>query len=147
MAKSKALVTDELWAVVEPRLPRRRRNPKGGRLWVLDRAALNGILFVLTTGIGSERLRQELDYGAGVTCWRRLRAWQRRGVWQRLHQAMLERLAGAGAIDWSRAAVDSCSLPARKGARTSARTRPTRASRGRSTMSSPTGGASHSPRL
>ena len=74
MAKSKALVSDELWAVVEPLLPRRRRNPKGGRPWVEDRAALNGILFVLTTGIGWERLPQELGYGAGVTCWRWLRA-------------------------------------------------------------------------
>jgi transposase len=36
-----------------------------------------------------------------VTCWRRLREWQRRGVWKRLHRAMLDRLAAADPIDWT----------------------------------------------
>ena len=34
----KPLVTDELWAMVGPLLPRRRAQPKGGRPWVDDRA-------------------------------------------------------------------------------------------------------------
>jgi transposase len=33
-----------------------------------DRACLNGILFVLATGIGWERLPQQLGYGSGMTC-------------------------------------------------------------------------------
>lgn len=36
----KPLVTDELWPMAEPLLPRRRAQPKGGRPWVDDRAAL-----------------------------------------------------------------------------------------------------------
>src|SRR4028118_697219 len=47
----KPLVTDELWVMVAPLLPRRRAQPKGGRPWVDDRAALNGILYVLRSGI------------------------------------------------------------------------------------------------
>jgi transposase len=140
----KPLVTDELWAVVAPLLPARRAQPKGGRPWVDDRATLNGILYVLRGGIPWRLLPTELGYGSGVTCWRRLRDWQRRGVWRRLHQVMLERLAAADRIDWSRAALDSRSLPAKGGARTSARTRPTRASPGRSTTSSSTGRGSRS---
>jgi transposase len=140
----KPLVTDELWAVVAPLLPRRRAQPKGGRPWVDDRATLNGILYVLRGGIPWRLLPTELGYGSGVTCWRRLRDWQRRGVWRRLHQVMLERLAAADRIDWSRAALDSRSLPAKGGARTSAPTRPTRASPGRSTTSSSTGRGSRS---
>jgi len=38
---------------------------------------LNGILFVLTTGIAWQRLPRELGFGSGMTCWRRLRDWQR----------------------------------------------------------------------
>jgi hypothetical protein len=43
----KPLVTDELWTVVEPPVPKQPPNPKGGRPRVNDRAALKGILFVL----------------------------------------------------------------------------------------------------
>jgi transposase len=42
-----------------------------------------------------------------MTCWKRLRDWQQAGVWRRVHHRLLERLQHAGAIDWSRAAVDS----------------------------------------
>ena len=30
--------------------------------------------------------------GSGMTCWRRLRDWQRAGVWERLHRVLLHRL-------------------------------------------------------
>lgn len=135
----KEFVTDELWALIAPLLPKRRPQPKGGRPWVDDRATLNGILYVLRTGIPWKLLPTELGYGSGVTCWRRLREWQRRGVWKRLHHVLLERLAAAEQLDWSRGALDSRSLPARGGAGTSAPTRPIRASPGRSTTSSSTG--------
>ena len=139
------LVTDELWDVIGPLLPKRRPQPKGGRPWVDDRATLNGILYVLRTGIPWKLLPTELGYGSGVTCWRRLREWQRRGVWKKLHHVLLERLAAAEQLDWSRGALDSRSLPAKGGAGTSAPTRPTRASPARSTTSSSTGRAPRSP--
>lgn len=47
----KPLVTDAPWDVVAPLLPRRRAQPRGGRPWVDDRATLNGVLYVLRTGI------------------------------------------------------------------------------------------------
>ena len=40
-----------------------------------DRLVLQGILFVLHTGIGWEHLPQELGFGSGMTGWRRLRSW------------------------------------------------------------------------
>src|ERR671912_367890 len=94
------LVSDELWAVIEPLLPRRRVNKKGGRPPVPDRAALTGILFVLKGGIPWEMLPQEMGCGSGVTCWRRLRAWQRRGVWKRLLHTLLQRVGPEKGIDW-----------------------------------------------
>ena len=124
----KPLVTDELWAVVAPLLPRRRAQLKGGRPWVGDLATLNGVLYVLRTGIAWRHLPTELGWGSGVTCWR-LREWQRRGVWKRLHRAMLDRLAAADRVDWTRAALDSRSLTAKRGEPRPAATRPTRARR------------------
>jgi transposase len=141
----KVLVTDALWAVIEPLLPRQRRHRQGGRPPVPHRAALTGILFVLRTGIPWEYLPQEMGCGSGVTCWRRLRDWQRRGVWRKLHRTLLERLAAADQIDWSRAAVDSRSVPAKRGATSPARTRPIAASRARNTTWRPTAGGSRSP--
>lgn len=77
----------------QPLLPVVTSSAKGGRPRVDDRAALNGILFVLHTGIPWEDLPQELGFGSGMTCWRRLRDWQANGVWERLHLALLKRLA------------------------------------------------------
>ena len=122
------LVSDTLWARVEPLLPPEPLKPKGGRPRVSDRAALTGIVFVLRTGTAWELLPRELGCGSGMTCWRRLRDWQKAGVWQRLHTALLEELAQSGQLDWSRASVDSCSIPAAKGGSRPGRTRPTGAS-------------------
>jgi transposase len=113
---AKPLVSDALWAVVAPLLPPHRPPGTRGRPRVPDRAALTGIIFVLKTGIPWEYLPQELGCGSGVTCWRRLREWQRAGVWQRLHHVLLNRLGEADRIDWSRASADSARLPAKRGA-------------------------------
>ena len=68
---AKPLVSDELWAVVEPLLPEEPPNPKGGRPRVPDRAALTGIIFVLMSGIPWEMLPQERNASAGKKCFRR----------------------------------------------------------------------------
>ncbi len=103
------LVSDALWERIEPLLPpvkpRRRRYP--GRKPLDRRKILAGIIFVLKTGIPWEELPQEMGCGCGMTCWNYLQAWQRAGVWQRLHEILLAELQGANRIDWSRAAVDS----------------------------------------
>ena len=114
---AKELVSNELWAVVEPLLPPHRAQPgKRGRPPVPDRAALAGILFVLKSGLGWEDLPKEMGCGSGMTCWRRLRDWQQAGVWQGLHETLLARLEAAHQIDWSPASVDSIFIRA-KGAK------------------------------
>jgi transposase len=141
----KPLVSDELWALVEPLLPPEPPKPNGGRPRVADRAALTGIIFVLKSGMPWEMLPQELGCGSGVTCWRRLRDWQEAGVWDRLHRKLLDRLGEADQIDWSRASLDSASIPAKRGASASGRTRRTAANRARSAMLWATEQASPSP--
>ena len=118
MAVAPWIVSDELWELIEPLLPvqeRRFRYP--GRKRLPDREALQGILFVLHTGIGWEHLPQELGFGCGMTAWRRLRAWQQAGVWERLHELLLAELHAADQVAWSRAVADSSYLQAKKGAR------------------------------
>ena len=53
--------------------------------------------------------------GSGLTCWRGLRDWQEAGVWRGLHWALLDRFGEANEIDWSRACLDSVSVPAKGG--------------------------------
>jgi transposase len=111
-----SLVSDDLWEAIEPLLPKEPPKPKGGRPRVSDRAALGGIVFVLRTGCPWRLVPNALGCGSSTTCWRRLRDWQKAGVWQRLHEIVLNWLGGAAAIDWSRASVDSLSVRAKRGA-------------------------------
>jgi transposase len=92
--------------------PKARRKNHPGRKPVPDRAALNGIVFVLRTGLRWRDLPAEMGCGSGVTCWRRLRDWQEAGVWDRLHEVLLAELRAAGQIDLSRVVVDSSSVRA-----------------------------------
>lgn len=127
-------VSDELWAVVAPLPPPEPPTPKGGRPRIADRVCLSGIIFVLKSGIPWEMLPQELGCGSGVTCWRRRRDWQETGVWARLHHALLDRLGEADQLDWSRAALDGASVPAKRGARRPVPTRRIAAHRARSAI-------------
>jgi transposase len=133
---ARVLLPEDLWREIAPLLPPPRPRPKGGRRPIEHRAALTGILFVLRSGLPWEMLPAEMGCGSGMTCWRRLRDWQAAGVWDRLHQVLLGRLHDAGQLDWSRASLDSASVPAKKGALPPARTRRIAASRGPSATSS-----------
>ena len=131
---SAPLVTDALWSAIGPLLPPEPPKPKGGRPRCDNRTALAGIVFVLWSGTAWELLPRQFGC-SGMTCWRRLRDWHAAGVWARLHRALLEHLNDAGALDWSRAALDSASVPAKRGVRRPAPTRPTAASRARNATS------------
>jgi transposase len=66
------LIDDELWKLIEPLLPvRKRRFHHPGRKRLDDHRTLAGILLVLRTGIAWQQLPEELGYGSGMTCWRR----------------------------------------------------------------------------
>jgi transposase len=146
MAVAPWVVSDELWKLVEPLLPKtERRFRYPGRKRFPDREALQEILFVLHTGIAWTQLPAELGFGSGVTCWRRLDEWQRAGVWERLHAVLLARLRAAGELEWSRAVADSSQVQAKKGAPKRARARSIGAGLAPSTTSSSTRRGSRSP--
>lgn len=118
-------ISAALYKRIAPLLPVAEPSPKGGRPRLSDELALNGILFVLRTGTPWEHLPQELGFGSGMTCWRRLRDWQSAGAWHRLHMALLAELRSADKLDFSRACIDGASVPSPRGARTQGPTRQT----------------------
>lgn len=131
----KTVLTDDLWAAVAPLLPPQPLKPKGGRPRLADLQVLQGILFVLDTGIGWEHLLKELGCGWGMTCWRRWRAWTEAGVWGRLQQVLLDRLGRAEQSDWSRASMRQHQRQGAKRGPRRGRTRPIAASGAASTTS------------
>jgi transposase len=131
------IVPDGLWQRIEPLLPKPvPRDPRRpGRKRIPDRQVLSGILFVLHTGIQWEFLPQELGFGSGMTCWRRLEEWNRAGVWKQLHELLLAELQAAGKLDWSRAVIDSSHVRAARRGPKAVRARSTAPVRAPSTTS------------
>ena len=124
MAVAPWIVSDELWELIEPLLPKKERRFRyPGRQRLPDRQVFCGILFVLYTGIAWRHLPAELGFGGGSTCHRRMDEWQRAGVWDRLHEVLLAELHAAGELEWSRAVADSSHVQAKKGAPRRARAR------------------------
>ena len=110
------LVDERTWHCLEPFFPppkpRRTRCP--GRHPLENRRTLNGILFVLKTGIPWETLPIELGFGSGVTCWRRLREWRKNGTWAKFLPFLLTQLRDAEVYNWSRVHVTRNTASGRK---------------------------------
>jgi transposase len=140
---SQPLVSDALWAVIEPLLPPEPPKLKGGRPRVPDRAALTGILFVLRSGIPWEMLPQEIGCGSGMTGWRRLRDWQQARVWENLQRVLLDRLGRRSHRRQTHGSGQRL-CGAKRGARRQAPPRRTGARRAPSVTSSPMRKASRS---
>ena len=105
-------LTDAQWEAIKALLPPRRRR---GRPRADDRKTLNGILYVLRTGCRWEDMPR--GYGSSVTCWRRLRQWEREGVWERIWRTSLSLLNERGKLEWAKAFLDGTFVPAKRGAR------------------------------
>jgi transposase len=101
------LVSDGLWRVVEPLLPkpRRRARWRGGRPRVPDRDALNGILFVLRTGCQWNALNAT-GICSSSTAHRRFQQWGRAGVFAKLWQQGLTDYDELKGIDWRWQSMD-----------------------------------------
>src|SRR3712207_9398303 len=111
------LVPEGLWELVEPLIPPQTERPQGGGTrYVDDRAVFTSVVYVLTTGCAWRHLPAEFGVSK-ATAHRRFVAWTKAGLWRRPHRAMLDRLGGQAAVDWSRAVVDAASVRAKKGAR------------------------------
>ena len=101
------LVDDKVWRSVDVVFPapKPRRTHCPGRNPLETRRTLNGVLYVLKTGIPWEALPVELGFGSGVTCWRRLREWRADGTWATVLPLLLAELVDVESYNWSRVNV------------------------------------------
>jgi transposase len=126
------LVPDKLWAIVAPLLPPAPRPWWGGRARIIpDRACFAAIVFMARTSTPWRLLpAAELGCGSYSTVRRRLDHWLAVGVFERLHDQVLDRLGTAGVVDWTRASVDTMTMRARRGGTILVPIRSTAASQG-----------------
>ena len=97
------MISDQAWESIRELLPAHPPRLEGGRPPIGDREVLTGVLFVLKTGIPWEDLPREMSCGCGMTCLRRLRQWQRCGVWLKIQDILRLHLRESERYDWARA--------------------------------------------
>jgi transposase len=112
------LVPNELWNELKDLLPKHPPDPHGGAPRKPDRSCLEGVVYVLKTGIQWQSLPKSQRWPSGSTCWRRLAEWTAAGVWPQLHRRLLNQLGRLDALDLERVVADSASVRAKKGAHT-----------------------------
>ena len=98
-------LSDEVWAAIEPHLP---KNQPGARR-VDDRRVISGIVHVLKAGC--RWCDCPTDYGPSTTVYNRFNRWSRRGFWLKL----LDALVSTGAVPKS-TAIDSTYIKAQRSA-------------------------------
>ncbi len=97
-----AVLTDEMWARIEPLLPA-QKGPMGPPFRP-HRQVIEGAIFRLRTGVPWRDLPAE--YGAWQTVHRRHQRWSVDGTWDRILAALHVDAEALGEIDW-RLSVDS----------------------------------------
>jgi transposase len=77
---------------------------------------LEGVLYLLYTGMRYVDLPRELGFPSGETCRRRMHEWIERGVWPQVLALLVSELDRARKLDWSRLLIDASFVDAKKGA-------------------------------
>jgi len=106
-ARNLYLVSDELWAKIQPLLPKHVNTHRfgGGRPRTDDRKCMNGILFVLRTGCQWNALNAT-GICASSTAHDRFQEWVAAGVFEKLWAAGLQEYDELKGLDWSWQSMD-----------------------------------------
>ena len=107
-------LTDAQWQRIKSLLP---HSAPTGRHKSDDREVLNGILYVLVTGCGWEYLPHDIA-ASYQTCQRRLLEYQRRRVWQKILQALLQEADRKGKLNLTNAYHDASVVKSKRGLKT-----------------------------
>ena len=97
-------IPDELWRRIEPLLPAKPPQPRGGRPWMPDRQAMDGIFYVLRTGCQWKALPRTI--GAASTVHDRFQQWVKAGVFEGLWAAGVLEYDALKGIEWEWQALD-----------------------------------------
>ncbi len=128
------VLTDELWARIEPLLPPLRTR---GRSMRDHRLLVEGAIYRYRTGVAWRDLPAE--FGPWQTVWKRHHRFATDGTWDRVLTALQARADAAGELDW-RVSVDSTVARVHQHAAT-ARRPASPSGRSASTVLSHTGGS------
>ena len=82
MSKRRYEISDFEWSIIEPLLPTDTRGVER----VDDRRVLNGIFWRLRTGSPWADIPER--YGPATTCYNRFVRWRKKGVWDRIFEAV-----------------------------------------------------------
>ena len=104
-------LTDLEWKTIRRFLPRERTG-KAGRPWKSHRQVIDGIVFVLRTGIPWPDLPSE--FGKFKTVYNRFRRWVKSGLWLKIIESLMGRLLKEGAIDFELWCVDGTVIRAHR---------------------------------
>ena len=100
-------LTDEQWQRIEHHFP--RNGGRGGQ-WKDHRTAVDGVLWVLSSGAPWRDLPGR--YGPFQTVHGRLLRWRRDGTWEKVLAGLRARADEGGFIDWAQWNADSTSVRA-----------------------------------
>ena len=104
-------LSDDAWSIIEALLPKQKGR---GRPRSDDRATINAILYVLTTGCRWDDL-SKTQYGHWyTTAWRRLKRWEEQGVWKRILDSLISK-GYSRVVKMDSLSIDSSTVPAKKG--------------------------------
>ena len=115
-------LTEKQWKEIGPLLPKLKSN---GRPWKNNWLVVEGIFWILRTGARWKDLPER--YPSPSTCWRWLKLWEEKGVWEKIWRTFIRRLDQRGQIDWSECFMDGTFVSAKKGVQKSAKPRGGRA--------------------
>lgn len=104
---SKFCISDELWAKIEPLLPRdiNKHRFGGGRPRRPDREVMDAIFFVLRTGCQWNALNRASSCSSS-TAHLRFQQWRAAGVFQKLWALSLEEYDELKGLDWTWQSMD-----------------------------------------
>ena len=101
---AKYQIPDDLWEMILPIFPEKKRNPKGGRPREPSRKMMTAIFYVLRTGCQWNGLPRSL--GASSTVHDRFQEWQEAGVFVEMWRMGLVEYDREVGIDWEWQSMD-----------------------------------------
>ena len=123
-------VPRKLWRVIKKYLPKPTKKRGPGRPRADNRAAVNGIWYVLWTGCQWKAVHREWFGVSSSVLHERFQTWQEQGIWEKVLQAMVRFYARERHIQWKWQSVDSKSCPAPLGGSQTGKNPTDRAKRG-----------------
>jgi transposase len=112
-------VSDELWDIIQSILDELDPPADTGRPRTGQRAALNGIIYRMRSGVQWNQLPRR--FGDDSSVHRTMQRWIVRGVFKLLWAVLLENCEELGAVDWQWQSADGAMSKARFGGIKSAR--------------------------